>query len=69
MGLDMHGDITDYQNDPHFKNLVDLMVNMIMKMETTPSELRRASMLAAMKVDSMRVAPFSIHIDDERHRP
>ena len=37
-----------YQNDVHFKVLVDLMVNEIHKCKYTPSEMREAAILASV---------------------
>ena len=44
-----------YQTDPMFHTLVDIMYNMIVQAKFTPSELRDAAMLAAIRYEMSRV--------------
>ena len=41
-----------YLNDPVFHNLVKTMESAIEKLELTPSEIRAAAMLAALRVEA-----------------
>lgn len=44
-----------YHNDPAFKSLVDLMTNMIIQHEFTPSEMRSAAIMASINYEMMRI--------------
>ena len=43
-----------YLNDPHFHVLVDVLINQIMTLSLTPSELRAAANYASIKVEQQR---------------
>ncbi len=51
-----------YQNDSHFHALVDLMESYIHAAQFTPSELREAAMLAAIRYDMKTTRPFIMDI-------
>ena len=46
-----------YQNDPTFHALVDTLHNQIVNAQFTPSELREAVMLAAIKYEMTHARP------------
>jgi len=46
-----------YQSDPEFHSLVDLIYQFIEKTQFTPSELREAVMLAAIRYEMTRTYP------------
>ena len=43
-----------YFRDPQFKHLVDFMIDAIRHAQFTPTEIREAAMLAAIKYDQLR---------------
>lgn len=47
-----------YLRDPLFHNLVDAMYHAIVKLELTPTEIREAAMLAAVKAEILHPRPF-----------
>lgn len=47
----------DYQSDPVFMRLVDMMYALILQADYTPSEVRRAAMMACIKIEMYRPAP------------
>ena len=53
-----------YYNDPHYHQLVDVMVGMIMKAQYTPSEMREAAILASIIYEE-RCGPRSIILPEE----
>jgi hypothetical protein len=40
-----------YLNDPTFKSVVDMLQGLIMQYELTPSEIRLAAMMAAIRAE------------------
>lgn len=47
-----------YDYDPHFRVLVDTMTAMLWHGDYGYSELRQASILAAMRIEAMRIRPL-----------
>lgn len=47
----------DYHDDPAFKHLVDMMTALVMQADYTPSEVRRAAVMAMIHVEQIRPAP------------
>lgn len=47
-GEGMSSPRSKYYNDPHYHQLVDVMVHMIMQAKYTPSEMREAAVLASI---------------------
>ena len=47
-GEGMSSPRSKYYNDPHYHQLVDVMVNMIVQAQYTPSEMREAAILASI---------------------
>lgn len=47
-----------YLNDPVYKTLVDTMYHVMCQGNFTPSELREAAMLAAMKFEALHTKPI-----------
>lgn len=46
-----------YYSDPQFHALVDLMLHYVIEAQFTPTELREAAMLAAIRYSQMYPAP------------
>ena len=40
-----------YQNDPHYRQLVDVLYAQIIELQLSPAEIRSAAMLAAIHVE------------------
>lgn len=55
----------DYENDPQFRQLVDLMLYHLVNLHATPSELRAAVMCAAIKLENGRVTPPMMRLNQE----
>jgi hypothetical protein len=53
-----------YQDDSHFRVLVDTMTSLLWNGEYTPSEIRQASIFAAMKVEAIRIRPLIFDPDN-----
>jgi hypothetical protein len=49
-----------YNNDPHFRVLVDMMVGHIHELNYTPSEMREAAMLASIIYEEHNVSQMRI---------
>ena len=47
-----------YETDVDFRVLVDTFLSLLWNGKYTHSELRQASILAAMKLEAMRIRPF-----------
>ena len=47
-----------YENDPHFRVLVDTMTNLLWDGKYTGSEIREAAIFAMMKVEAIRIRPL-----------
>lgn len=47
----------DYHTDPAFRSLVENMMALILQADYTPSEVRRAAIMACIKAENMRPAP------------
>ena len=47
-----------YNDDPHFRLLVDTFTNMLWDGAYTISELRKAAIFAAMRVEATRIRPM-----------
>lgn len=54
-----------YQNDPYYRTLIDLMLEMIYKCQFTPSEMRKAAMLASIKYEEMNIRKLRIPHTEE----
>lgn len=46
--------LRDYEHDPQFRSLVDMLASMIINLETTPAELRQAVIAASILVERQR---------------
>lgn len=53
-----------YYSDPHYHQLVDVMVSMIVQAKYTPSEMREAAILASIIYEE-RCSPRSIILPEE----
>lgn len=56
-----------YQNDPAYKQLVDMMEHFIHRAEFTPSEMREAAILASINYEMIRVRRYQIPMTKELH--
>ncbi len=56
-----------YENDPLFRNLVDLLLAHAMQHKYTPGELRDAAFMAAMRFEELHIRPMRILRDDPFH--
>ena len=54
-----------YQNDEHFKALVDMMVAHIHECNYTPSEMRHAAILASIIYEEHNLRPYYVLKDVE----
>ena len=54
-----------FQNDPHFRALVQTMEAAYQALQFTPSEMREAAMFAAVRVEE-RVVRHPLYINRER---
>lgn len=52
-----------YQNDAHFRQIVDLMYSYIDHAQFTPSEIREAAMLAHILYEERRIRPMMLTDD------
>lgn len=46
-----------YDSDPDFRQLVDVMTHFVIKCEFSPSELREAAVLAAIRYETIHSRP------------
>lgn len=49
-----------YENDNHFRALVDMMVNFIQQADYTPSEMRQAAILASIIHEQITLRPIHL---------
>jgi hypothetical protein len=56
-----------YLNDPTFKSVVDMLQGLIMQYELTPSEIRLAAMMAAIRAEERTVRRFVVPASPELH--
>lgn len=49
-----------YKEDPVFANLVDILYNAICEYDYTPTELREAAHMAAIKYETLHIKPIII---------
>ena len=53
-----------YEDDPHFRVLVDTMTSLLWNGEYTGSEIREAAIFAMMKVEAIRIRPLLFDPND-----
>lgn len=58
-----------YENDKTYHSLVNTMVEAILNLRMTPSEIREAAMFASLKAKNITQEPIIVVFDEERHRP
>ena len=53
-----------YNDDPHFRTLVDTLTSCLWSGQYTPSEIREAAIFAAMRVEAVRIRPLIFDPND-----
>lgn len=54
-----------YHNDPVYRNMVDTMINLIISLDLSPSEIRQAAMFACYLVEERK--PIYLSVDVATH--